>query len=61
MEIDICGFITPRLKQGKKIARDLSLGELHGLWEKVVAQVWAQGLKLGVFAELPPEIPGSAR
>jgi hypothetical protein len=54
-EIAIPGFITRHLTQGKKIARDLSLAELDELWETVVAQVEAQGLALGIEAQLPPE------
>jgi hypothetical protein len=53
--IRVPGFITPHLTQGKKIARDLAPNELRELWENVVAQVQAQGLQLGVFAELPPD------
>lgn len=59
-QVEIPGFITRHLTQGKKIARDLNMTELHELWETVVAQVRGQGLKLGVFAELPPEQPASS-
>jgi hypothetical protein len=58
--IDIPGLITPHLTQGKKMARDLNLTEMHELWETVVAQVQAQGLMLGVHAELPPDLTESA-
>ena len=54
-EIQIPGFITRHLTQGKKMARDLSLAELRELWEQVVRQVQSQGLSLGTYAELPPE------
>lgn len=54
-EIDIPGFITRHLTQGKKIARDLSLTEMRELWDQVVHQVEAQGLALGTYVELPPE------
>lgn len=60
-EIDIPGFITRHLTQGKKIARDLSTSQLHELWETVVGQVETQGLRPGVFAELPREEPTPAR
>lgn len=52
-EVHIPGFITRHLTQGKKIARDLSLAEVSDLWGQVVRQVEAQGLSLGVYAELP--------
>jgi hypothetical protein len=53
-EINIPGFITRHLTQGKKIARDLSPDELRELWEIVATQVREQGLFLGVHATLPP-------
>lgn len=52
-EVCILDFVTPQLTQGKKIARDLSLGELGALWRTVVSQVEAQGFSLGTHAELP--------
>ncbi|MBA3366250.1 MAG: hypothetical protein H0U03_10780 [Actinobacteria bacterium] len=53
-EINIPGFITSHLTQGKKIARDLSLAEMSELWKQVVRQVESAGLSLGTYAELPP-------
>lgn len=54
-EIDIPGYITRHLTQGKKIARDLDMNGLRELWQAVATQVQEQGLALGVHAELPPE------
>src|SRR5271155_3844387 len=51
--ISIPGRITSHLKQGKKMARDLTLAELRALWQDVVGQVEHQGLALGVHAETP--------
>lgn len=53
--VHIPGFITRHLTQGKKLARDLSLGEVGELWEQVVRQVEGQGLSLGTYAELPSQ------
>ena len=54
-QIELPGLITQHLTQGKKIARDLSPTDLHGLWARIVEQVQRQGLTIGVRAELPPE------
>jgi hypothetical protein len=52
--ISIPGYITDNLNQGKKIRRDLDLGELADLWRNVADQVRQQGLDLGIYAALPP-------
>ncbi len=52
-EIQIPGFITPQLTQGKKIARNLSITELTELWAETLRQVRDAGLRLGVRADLP--------
>lgn len=57
-EVQIPGFITRHLTQGKKMARDLSLAELGELWHQVIRQVEEQGLSLGTYAELPAQRAG---
>jgi len=54
-EIRIPKLVTPHLTQGKKIARDLSIGELSELWDEVARQVAGAGLHLGARADLPHE------
>lgn len=53
-EIRIDGVITPRLTQGKRLNRQPHVGNAEALWDEVVRQVIAQGLALGVHADLPP-------
>ena len=45
--------ITNNFTQAKKLTERLNLGEMELLWRKVVEQVKAQGLALGVYAEMP--------
>lgn len=54
-EVQIPGFVTRHLTQGKKMARDLSLAEISELWQQVAHQVEEQGLSLGTYADLPAE------
>lgn len=54
--IDIPGYVTPTLTQGKKVARNLGSGELTELWREVVKQVDSQNLLLGVRAEMPSTV-----
>lgn len=54
-EINLPGYVTPHLTQGKKIARDLTLATLDDLWQEVARQVQQCGLAFGVYAELPPK------
>lgn len=51
--VDLPGYVTRSLTQGKKITVDLSLATLGEIWREVVRQIKAQGLLLGVRAELP--------
>jgi hypothetical protein len=53
--------ITPTMTQSKRLNRRLSIDEITPLWEEVVRQVTAQGLTLGVHAELPKEIYATHR
>ena len=53
--VELCESITPTLRQGKKITRDVSLTDNAGLWKKVVRQVEKKGFMIGVHAELPPK------
>ena len=52
--IDLPGLITPHLTQGKRLNPQSRIEDVHALWERVVEQVRAQDLLLGVHAELPP-------
>jgi hypothetical protein len=52
-EIQLPGYVTRSLTQGKKIARDLSIAEIGELWGAVARQVRDQGLSLGVAAQDP--------
>lgn len=54
-DLQIPCYVTPNLYQGRKVAKDLEPPKLRDLWRDVVRQVEAQGLVLGVRAELPPE------
>ena len=45
--------ITNNLTQGKKLTEQSNLADMELLWRKVVEQVEAQGLALGVYAEMP--------
>jgi hypothetical protein len=51
--ISLPGVVTPGLMMGAKRTRDLTLDQLRGLWDEVVAQVLAQGLQLAVRIALP--------
>ncbi len=51
--ICIDGRITNNLLQGKKRMPLADLGEAKTLWDNVVSQAMAQGLKLGVSARMP--------
>lgn len=53
-EIQLPGFVTPSLTQGKIITRDVALADLADLWGHVAGQVERQALALGIHAELPP-------
>jgi len=52
--IRIQGAITDNLSQGKKYNPQENLDAVKTLWDEVVRQVEDQGLRLGVFAEIPP-------
>ena len=52
-EIQLPGYVTQQLTQGKRIARDLEFAAITELWNEVARQVEAQGLCLGTHAELP--------
>jgi hypothetical protein len=51
--IDLKGLITPELKMGAKLARDLSLGRIKAIWEEVARQVLERGLYLGTRFDVP--------
>jgi hypothetical protein len=50
--IDLPGFITPGLKMGFKTS-GVSVPEARGLWKEILRQVSAQGLQVGVSADVP--------
>ncbi len=54
--IQIDRRITATLKQGKKLTLLDSGAVANAVWREVVDQVRAQGLRLGVRAELPPRV-----
>jgi hypothetical protein len=47
------GIITGNLTQGQRMNPMPDVATVHGLWEEVARQVLAQGLQLGVQADLP--------
>ena len=52
-EIRLPGLVTPTLTQGKRLNRGITAADVKASWAEVVHQVQAQGLSLGVYAELP--------
>jgi hypothetical protein len=52
-KISVPGKITESLPRGKKISEPPTLDAMKLLWDKVAGQVKAQGLALGVYAEMP--------
>ena len=54
--IRIPDAITPTMMQSKRLNPRQSIDEIIPLWEEVVRQLIAQGLALGVHAELPKDI-----
>jgi hypothetical protein len=48
--------ITPQMTQSKRLNPRQSIGEIIPLWQEVVRQVTAQGLALGIHADLPRAI-----
>ncbi len=54
--IQIGGVVTDSLRQGKRLNRQTSVDDVCRLWDGVVRQVTAQGLRLGVSAVMPPWI-----
>lgn len=57
--IRIPNVITDNLKQGRKIGPPRTAEEVRELWRSVVTQVIDQGLCLGIYAEMPPIVPGT--
>ncbi len=53
--VELPESVTPTLRQGKKITRDVSHTDVLGLWKKVVQQVERNDLMIGVHADLPPK------
>ena len=51
--ISLPGTITDNLNQGRKYRKNLSLGEMKSLWDKVAEQVKKKRLALGVYARMP--------
>jgi hypothetical protein len=51
--IDLADLITPALKMGAKLARDLSPDRVKAIWESVASQVLDQGLYLGTRFDVP--------
>lgn len=51
--IDLPEVITPTMKQGKRLNQQPDVGSVRALWNRVVAQVRARGLSLGVRADNP--------
>lgn len=58
--IDLWEAITPTMTQGKRLNKQTNFEDVHQLWERVVEQVRAHGLELGVYAQ-PPAVEKSAR
>jgi hypothetical protein len=56
-EIRLPGLVTPTLTQGKRLNRGVTAPEVQASWAEVARQVQAQGLSLGVYAELPTRAP----
>jgi hypothetical protein len=52
--ITVPELITPTMAQGKRLNPQPDINRVAELWRAVVEQVRAQGLDLGVYAELPP-------
>jgi hypothetical protein len=52
-KISLSGKITENLYQGKKYSEQPTLDTMKLLWDRVAEQVKAQGLALGVYAEMP--------
>ena len=53
--------ITPTMTQSKRLNPRQSISEITPLWEEVVRQVIAQGMALGIQADLPKHIDASCR
>jgi hypothetical protein len=52
--IQLNGYITDNLTQGRKVTRCSSAGLIRSLWNDVRRQVLSQGLSIGVYANIPP-------
>lgn len=53
-EIDLAEIVTPTMTQGKRLNPQPDLAHVRELWGRVASIVEDQGLKLGVYADLPP-------
>jgi hypothetical protein len=53
--------ITPQMTQSKRLNPRQSIGEIVPLWQEVARQVTAQGLALGIHADLPRNINPTRR
>lgn len=56
--ISMRGVIKDTHKQNYKLTLGDSLDDVKALWDEVVSQVEGQGLRLGVFTDIPEEAAG---
>ncbi|HEX6182519.1 MAG TPA: hypothetical protein VFZ44_01325, partial [Pyrinomonadaceae bacterium] len=56
--VSMKGLISDKLNQKYKLTVVESLHGVKALWDEVVRQVEGQGLKLGVFTDIPEEAAG---
>ena len=55
--VDLPDLITPTLRQGKRLNRDISSAQIRSAWSRVVSMVEGAGLSLGTYAAVPERRP----